>query len=392
MAPVVLEHVSKTYPNGVRALSDLNLTIADGEFIVLVGPSGSGKTTTLRLIAGLDRASEGTLRIGGHIVNKVPPRERDVAMVFQRHTLYPHLSVRRNLQFGMEMRQYRLGPLGKFWERCWPPARKRQTLWQEMLTKRVADAAQFLEITELLERKPQQLSGGEQQRVALGRAMVRQPAVFLLDEPLSHLDPPLRSGLRRQLHLLHRRLPATMIHVTHDPVEAMILAERVVVLDGGVVQQVDRPLAVYNEPCNRRVAGFFGWPSMNFIDGVLTSGPDGLGLKVADATLPVPFPSAFGWAVHRDKPVSVGVRPADVRLSAREGDASHGWSGTVGAIEAVGSMTLATVEPGGMRLTAQMNGQPPNEGQAMTITIDWQKAHLFDRDSGQALVHGRPEG
>jgi multiple sugar transport system ATP-binding protein len=392
MAEVVLEHVSKTFPNGVRALNDINLTIANGEFVVLVGPSGSGKTTTLRLIAGLDRLSGGTLRIGGRIVNDVPSRDRDVAMVFQRHTLYPHLSVRRNLQFGMEMRHFRLGPLGKVWGKLWPPARREQAAWQEMVAKRVADAAQFLEIAELLERKPQQLSGGEQQRVALGRAMVRQPSVFLLDEPLSHLDPPLRSGLRRQLHLLHRRLPATMIHVTHDPVEAMILAERVVVLDGGVVQQVGPPLAVYHQPCNRRVAGFFGWPSMNFIDGVLTSGPDGLGLKVGDVTLPISFPSAFAWAGHRDKQVSVGLRPLDVRPSVSEKETSDGWSGTVTLVEAVGSMTLATVEQGGMKITAQMNGQPPREGQTMTMTIDWQKAHVFDGATGQALVHGRPEG
>jgi multiple sugar transport system ATP-binding protein len=183
-----------------------------------------------------------------------------------------------------------------------------------------------------------------------------------------------------------------MIHVTHDPVEAMILAERVVVLDGGVVQQVGPPLAVYHQPCNRGVAGFFGWPSMNFIDGVLISGPDGLGLKVGNTTLPVPFPAAFPWAGHRDKAVTVGLRPADVRPSVREKETSEGWSGTVALVEAVGSMTLATVEQGGMKITAQMNGQPPHEGQMMTMTIDWQKAHLFDRATGQALVHGRPEG
>src|SRR5262245_34433799 len=275
MAEVALGGVSKQYPGGVEALRDLTLTVADGELVVLVGPSGCGKTTTLRLIAGLETPTRGTLRIGGRVVNDLPPRERDVAMVFQRPALYPHLSVRDNLAFGLRMRRGGFPLLG--WNRR----------ADEVVRDRVARAARMLELDDVLDRLPGQLSGGQQQRVALGRAVVREPAAFLLDEPLSNLDARLRTEMRRELHLLHRRLRATMIYVTHDQTGALPPGDRLVVLHRGVAQQADAPLAVYERPANRFVAGFIGWPPMNFMDGQLV-GQDGRpGFATRDLVLPL---------------------------------------------------------------------------------------------------------
>jgi multiple sugar transport system ATP-binding protein len=247
MAQVVLEKLSKTYPGGVTAVDGIDLVIADHEIVVLVGPSGCGKSTTLRMIAGLEEISSGTIRIGGKVVNDVPPKDRDIAMVFQNYALYPHMTVSQNMGFGLKLRKM-------------PKAQIRE---------RVLQAAKMLEIEHLLDRKPKALSGGQRQRVAVGRAIVREPAAFLFDEPLSNLDAKLRVTTRAELKRLHQRLKTTTIYVTHDQEEAMTLGDRIVVMKDGVIQQADAPLVTYRHPRNRFVAGFIGMPPMNFFDGAV---------------------------------------------------------------------------------------------------------------------------
>ena len=247
MAKVELSKVSKIYPGGVKAVDSIDLNIADREFIVLVGPSGCGKSTTLRMIAGLEEISEGVIRIGERVVNDVPPKSRDIAMVFQNYALYPHMTVYKNMAFGLKLRG----------------------MPKPEINKRVAEAAKILEIEHLLERKPKQLSGGQRQRVAVGRAIVREPAAFLFDEPLSNLDAKLRVTTRAELKRLHQRLRTTTIYVTHDQEEAMTLGDRIVVMKDGLIQQADTPLATYNRPVNRFVAGFIGMPPMNFFNGAI---------------------------------------------------------------------------------------------------------------------------
>jgi len=244
MANVILKNVCKMYPGGFKAVIDANLEIADREFVVLVGPSGCGKSTTLRMIAGLEEISSGTISIGERIVNEVPPKDRDIAMVFQNYALYPHMTVFENMAFGLKLRRF--------------PS--------EEIDRRVRDAARILSITDLLERKPKALSGGQRQRVAVGRAIVRKPAAFLFDEPLSNLDAKLRVDMRVELNKLHQSLATTMIYVTHDQIEAMTLADRIVIMDKGEIQQVADPLTLYNQPINKYVAGFIGSPPMNFFN------------------------------------------------------------------------------------------------------------------------------
>jgi multiple sugar transport system ATP-binding protein len=250
MATVSFQEVSKIYSNGHHAVRHLDLEIAEGEFVVLVGPSGCGKSTTLRMLAGLEEITSGEICIGGRRVNDVEPGRRDIAMVFQNYALYPHMTVRENLAFGLKMRR--------------TP--------KPEIARRVSEAAETLGITSLLDRRPRELSGGQRQRVALGRAIVRQPQVFLFDEPLSNLDAKLRVQMRAEIAALHQRLRTTMIYVTHDQVEAMTLGERIVIMDQGVVQQADAPLSIYREPANRFVAGFIGSPPMNFVAGEMIGG------------------------------------------------------------------------------------------------------------------------
>jgi multiple sugar transport system ATP-binding protein len=314
MAVVSFINVSKRYPNGVHAVRDLSLEIADGEFVVLVGPSGCGKSTTLRMLAGLEEITSGEIRIGAAPVNEVDPRDRDVAMVFQNYALYPHMTVRQNLAFGLKMRR---------------------TANAE-IHRRTAEAAEILGITNLLDRRPRDLSGGQRQRVALGRAIVRQPQVFLFDEPLSNLDANLRVQMRAEIAALHKRLATTMIYVTHDQVEAMTLGERIVVMDHGVVQQADAPLTLYRRPANRFVAGFIGSPPMNFLRGELVGGVfqhknGAIPLSNEERSL-----SGSAW---------LGVRPEDVHTSA--------------AGPSLGSVTLDAVEPMGHESIAyfQLSGQ-----------------------------------
>src|SRR5580765_5937571 len=247
MARVELEKVSKIYPGGVKAVDAIDLSIKDQEFVVLVGPSGCGKSTTLRMVAGLEEISEGLIRIGERVVNDVPPKNRDIAMVFQNYALYPHMTVYKNMAFGLKLRR----------------------MPKPQIHQRVMEAAKILDIEHLLDRKPKALSGGQRQRVAVGRAIVREPAAFLFDEPLSNLDAKLRVTTRAELKRLHHRLKTTTIYVTHDQEEAMTLGDRIVVMKDGKIQQADTPLQTYNRPNNRFVAGFIGMPPMNFFDGTL---------------------------------------------------------------------------------------------------------------------------
>jgi len=389
MAAVSLKNLSKFYPNGVAALRDLSLEVADGEFLVLVGPSGSGKTTTLRLLAGLEAPSAGTMSIGGRPVDHLPARARDVALVFQRHTLYPHLTVRCNLSFGMDLRRPGGGAPFGLLRRWWPSAAV--AAWERLTAERVAEAAEFLQLADLLDRRPDQLSGGQQQRVALGRALVRRAAVVLLDEPLSHLDTPLRSALRRQLHLLHKRFPATMIHVTHDPAEALLLADRVVVLDRGVAQQVDRPLTIYQQPSNRFVAGFFGWPSMNLLDGILQPVQDGVRLVQPDGVFHLRGTQPSAWQPHAGQAVTVGVRPHALTVTEALEPGSQGM--TISRVEPLGDATLVTLQRGALELTAQFAGPAGlRAGQTVAVSCDLARTHLFEQTTGRALVHAGFDG
>jgi multiple sugar transport system ATP-binding protein len=323
MAEVVLSKLHKAY-GPVAAVNDMNLEIKDREFVVLVGPSGCGKSTTLRMIAGLEDITSGTIAIGGRVVNHLQPKDRDVAMVFQNYALYPHMSVRDNLAFGLRNRRV--------------PAAE--------IAAAVARAARILSIEPLLDRRPRQLSGGQQQRVALGRAMVRNPKVFLFDEPLSNLDAQLRAQMRLELKELRLRVPTTSIFVTHDQVEAMTLGDRIVVMKDGFVQQVGTPLELYRKPANRFVAGFIGSPSMNFIDLKVAAqnerfllGSEGLQLQVP-ARLAPQLTSRIGQSV------CFGVRPQHIRLGAAHGDNQIGIRGVLIVTEQLGDEQLIAVRLG----------------------------------------------
>jgi multiple sugar transport system ATP-binding protein len=386
MAEVILEGLSKRFANGVDAVRDLNLSIADGELVVLVGPSGCGKTTTLRLVAGLERPSAGTIRIGGQVVNDLPPRQRNVAVVFQRPALYPHLTVRENLAFGLRLR-LPAHMLAVNWLRgVFRPVQHDGT----DLDGRVQAAAKALQIDEVLDRLPGQLSGGQQQRVALGRALVREPAVFLLDEPLSNLDARLRADLRRELHLLHERLRATMIYVTHDQVEAMTLGDRVVVLRQGVAEQVDRPLTLYQRPRSRFVAEFIGWPPMNFLDGDVVERPEGPAFAAGDCCLALPPEMARRWGSHRLRPLTAGIRPEDIAVGTADPSALT-MEATV--VEPLGYGCLVTLTRGAGQVTALVQeARVVKERANVGVRFNMAKAHLFDRSSGVALENGLPAG
>jgi len=302
MAEILLDQVNKIYPGGVKGVDDLNLEIKDGEFMVLVGPSGCGKTTTLQSIAGLEEISSGTITIGGKIVNDLPPKDRDIAMVFQNYALYPHMTVAQNLAFGLE---------------------QRKTPKAEVKT-RVAEVAQMLGLTEYLGRKPAALSGGQRQRVAMGRAIVRKPQAFLMDEPLSNLDAKLRVSMRASLAQLHARLGVTTVYVTHDQVEAMTLGQRVCVLSAGKLQQVDTPQVLFRAPVNLFVAGFIGSPAMNFANAELVR-DDGPAVLFAGHRLAVPeslIESRPGLDSYFGRPLILGVRPSDFEDGAL---AEPGW-------------------------------------------------------------------
>ncbi|HBT17730.1 MAG TPA: sugar ABC transporter ATP-binding protein, partial [Firmicutes bacterium] len=290
MAKVVFEHVYKKFPNGVIAVNDFNLEIKDKEFVVLVGPSGCGKTTSLRCVAGLEEASSGNIYIGDNIVNDVAPKDRDIAMVFQNYALYPHMDVYNNMAFGLKLRKF-------------PKVE---------IERRVKEAAKILGIENLLDRRPKALSGGQRQRVALGRAIVREPKVFLMDEPLSNLDAKLRVQMRAELQKLHNRLKTTIIYVTHDQIEAMTMGDRIVVMKDGVVQQVGRPLDIYDNPNNVFVAGFIGTPPMNFMEGVLKQENNRLYVDLETIKIYVPAGKFKTANMYVDKEVIFGIRPENI--------------------------------------------------------------------------------
>ena len=290
MASLSLEHIDKTYPNGFKAVKDFNLDVADKEFIIFVGPSGCGKSTTLRMIAGLEDITGGTLKIDGKVMNDVEPKDRDIAMVFQNYALYPHMTVYDNMAFGLKLRK----------------------VPKDVIDKQVREAAKILDLDQLLDRKPKALSGGQRQRVAMGRAIVRNPKVFLMDEPLSNLDAKLRVQMRTEISRLHQRLGATIIYVTHDQTEAMTLGTRIVVMKAGEVQQIDTPQNLYDHPCNQFVAGFIGSPQMNFMDAKVSAKGGQVTVEVGGHTLEVPADKASALKAYEGKTVVLGIRPEDV--------------------------------------------------------------------------------
>ncbi|MBM4131702.1 sn-glycerol-3-phosphate ABC transporter ATP-binding protein UgpC [bacterium] len=332
MAQVILNKVTKTYPGGVIAVHPVDLTIEHGEFAVLVGPSGCGKSTTLRMIAGLEEITAGTVTIGDRVVNDVEPRDRNIAMVFQNYALYPHMDVRENLAFGLKMRK----------------------LPKAEIAAKVDEAARILGIEQLLERKPKALSGGQRQRVALGRAIVRNPDVFLFDEPLSNLDAKMRVQMRAEIARLHHRLGATMVYVTHDQTEAMTLGQRIVVMKDGIVQQVAAPLELYERPANRFVAGFIGSPAMNFLQGRLER-QDGLRF-VTEGGEAVALPPAFRPAAAAvGRPAILGIRPE--HLPPAPAGAPAGFTAPVQVVESLGNETMVHVGFGGGAVVVRCPGQ-----------------------------------
>jgi ABC-type sugar transport system ATPase subunit len=357
VAAVDIRQVKKTFGR-TDVIHGIDLAFRDGEFAVLVGPSGCGKSTLLRMIAGLESVSGGEIDIGGKVVNDLPPRDRDIAMVFQDYALYPHKSVYDNMAFGLKMRG--------------SPASE--------IAERVKEAADVLQIGHLLERKPGQLSGGQRQRVAMGRAIVRRPKVFLFDEPLSNLDAQLRGEVRVEIKKLHQRYGTTIIYVTHDQVEAMTLADRIAVLRGGVLEQFASPHDIYNQPASRFVAGFMGSPPMNFAKGAVTA--DGAALQLADGTL---IPAPRGIAAGRK--VEAGFRPEHVRLGGQPGPGVVCVPAKVQILEPLGAETLALISAGGANLTGRF---PPETGvkpgDDITVTLSTAGMKLFDAETGQALA------
>ncbi|NOY41723.1 MAG: sn-glycerol-3-phosphate ABC transporter ATP-binding protein UgpC [Planctomycetes bacterium] len=356
MASVSLENITKVYPGDVHAVRELNLDIQDGEFLVLVGPSGCGKSTTLRMVAGLETISSGTLRIGDRIVNDVHPRDRDIAMVFQNYALYPHMTVFQNMGFALKMRK----------------------VAKAEIKQRVDEAAAMLGIESLLERKPKALSGGQRQRVALGRAIVRQPAVFLFDEPLSNLDAKLRVETRAEIKRLHRELKTTTIYVTHDQEEAMTLGDRVVVMRDGWKRQVDSPLNIYRHPTDRFVAGFLGMPPMNFLEGHLESGDDSLWFVSDEVRLRLHDAQPEWLQGEARRPIVAGIRPEAFDL--KQGEAVDGGiSATVLVVEPLGSMMDVYLQrPSGEKLVCRVTAGELEEGGAISAHVSPQDIHLFE--------------
>jgi len=361
MAQVELRNVSKIYEGDIAAVRDVDLTIIDKEFLVLVGPSGCGKSTALRMIAGLEEISRGTISIDGVVVNEVAPKDRDIAMVFQNYALYPHMTVRDNMSFGLRLRGYD----------------------RTEINTRVNEAARILGVSDYLERKPKALSGGQRQRVALGRAIVRQPKVFLFDEPLSNLDANLRVQMRTEITRLHQRLRTTMIYVTHDQIEAMSMGDRIVVMKDGVVQQVDTPLNLYHRPVNQFVAGFIGSPTMNFFSGSI--GRNGSMVFREEGT---EFSLALKGGhtqLREGARVTLGIRPEHVFL--KEGAGLLQRRVLVEVVEPVGNEVFAYFSTGsGRQFVARLSSDhPPTAQQQCDLYFDPSRFHFFVPDSGASL-------
>jgi multiple sugar transport system ATP-binding protein len=370
MATVTLENVWKVYPGDVHAVREFDLEIQDGEFLVLVGPSGCGKSTTLRMIAGLETITEGTLRIGDRVVNDVHPRDRDIAMVFQNYALYPHMTVRQNMAFALKMRK--------------TP--------KPEIAERVDWAAGLLGLEDLLERKPKALSGGQRQRVALGRAIVRQPAVFLFDEPLSNLDAKLRVETRAEIKRLHRKLKTTTIYVTHDQEEAMTLGDRVVVMSDGMIRQADSALNVYRHPTDRFVAGFLGMPPMNFLEGSLQQTDGQMWFVGDDARLPLENAPAEWLQGQPTRPIVAGIRPETLRL--KDTAADNRIAATVQVTEPLGStMDVFLQTASGQSLVCRVPASRLEEGKSVFAEVAPGNVHLFEPngpgDGQSPIQYGR---
>ena len=360
MARVVLQNVSKFYPNGVEAVCDFRLHVADGELVVLVGPSGCGKTSTLRMIAGLEPVTEGSITIGGRVVNRVPPKDRDVAMVFQNHVLYPQMTAYRNMAFALRLR----------------------SLPRSEIDRRVRRAAAMLGIEHLLERKPRQLSGGQRQRVAVGRAIVRQPACFLFDEPLSNLDARLRLQMRTELRQLHRELGTTTIYVTHDQEEALVLGDRVVVVRYGRIQQTGTPQQVYRHPVNRFVAAFLGTAPMNFLEGTVVEQDARLWFDEGTQRLAVPEWAAEALRARVGARVVLGVRPELIRCEPIKGQGHNGLDVSVIAVQSPGDRTDVHLSTGQQAsLVARLDGRAfPDAERLNRVYLDLDRVHFFEAD------------
>ncbi len=367
MAQVSLKNISKAFPGNIWAIRDINLGIENKEFVVLVGPSGCGKSTTLRIIAGLEEATDGSVYIGDQLVNDVPPKDRNIAMVFQNYALYPHMSVYDNMAFGLKLRKY--------------PKQEIET--------RVKEAATILGIEKLLNRKPRELSGGQRQRVAVGRAIVRKPLVFLFDEPLSNLDAKMRVQMRTEIKKLHIRLQTTMIYVTHDQTEAMTMGDRIVVMKDGYIQQIADPITLYDKPINRFVAGFIGSPPMNFIKGTIIKkngkfyfNEGKFQVKIIDAMIK-------NIAPHLDKEVIFGIRPEDIydKLFVTDAPPENTIKATCEVIEPMGSEAYLYLNTGKSSLVAKVGGHDkPMINQDMDLVFDMSKIHFFDKDKDNTII------
>ncbi len=371
MASLSLKHIYKRYPGGVTAVSDFCLDIKDKEFIIFVGPSGCGKTTTLRMISGLEEITEGELYIGDRLVNDVAPKDRDIAMVFQNYALYPHMTVFENMAFGLKLRK--------------TP--------KEEIKRRVEEAARILDIAHLLDRRPKALSGGQRQRVALGRAIVREPKVFLLDEPLSNLDAKLRAAMRTEITKLHKRLGTTFIYVTHDQIEAMTMATRIVVMKDGLIQQVDTPQHLYDEPCNMFVAGFIGTPQMNFLPAILSKKGENIYATIGTNTFKLPEAKSQNPALaeYIDKEVVFGIRPECVRddeLGLQLYGEEWGATAQVDVKEDMGAETYLYLTLDEMPVIGRISGRSNAvSGDDLKIAFNMNLAHIFDKDTEKCICH-----
>ena len=370
MASLSLTNVCKVYPNGFEAVKDFSLEVEDQEFIIFVGPSGCGKSTTLRMIAGLEEISSGELKIDGRVVNDVEPKDRDIAMVFQNYALYPHMTVFDNMAFGLKLRK----------------------VPKDEIKKKVEEAAKILDLEKLLDRKPKALSGGQRQRVAMGRAIVRNPKVFLMDEPLSNLDAKLRVQMRSEIASLHNRLKATIIYVTHDQTEAMTLGTRIVVLKDGVIMQVDSPQKLYNEPNNLFVAGFIGYPQMNFIDAVCKVEGERVTLNFEKTSVVLPPAKAKKLidGGYNGKTVVMGIRPEDIGDSQIEIEAHKDavFETDVTGYELLGSEVLLYFNVAGTAMTAKVDSRTTARmGDHITLAIDPEKIHCFDKETELTITN-----
>lgn len=363
MATVILKDITKIYDGGVKAVDSVNINIEDQEFVVLVGPSGCGKSTTLRMVAGLEDISSGELTIDGKLVNDVPPKDRDIAMVFQNYALYPHMTVYDNMAFGLKIRKFP----------------------KEEIEQRVKEAAKILDIEELLDRKPKALSGGQRQRVAVGRAIVRQPKVFLFDEPLSNLDAKLRVQMRAEISGLHNRLNATMIYVTHDQVEAMTMADKIVVMKFGIIQQIGSPLELYNDPSNKFVAGFIGSPPMNFLNVKLSMEGDDMYADEGDFRLKLSAAHKALLKSHVGKNVTFGIRPEDISAAVKPVDGKT-INAEVAVIEPLGAETHVYITSKKHQLIARIEPSVKlSVGQKVSFVPDLTKVTFFDGETEIAI-------